>query len=129
MDSTDSIVAIAAIIAPILTAIVNNRHYKKMAIIEFERAKYEKETLRIKRLFEKFLTNYGAYAGHVTDPNFSELLNSYYACLPFIPENQYAVFQNFLTNLTDANIDTIAETRKNLEHEIIPIIRSIISQL
>lgn len=53
------IVALCAIISPILTALINNRHHTKIKKIELRQQHYEKTVLHQRELFERYLKNAG----------------------------------------------------------------------
>ena len=54
------IVALAAIISPVLTAILNNRHQLKLKRLELEQQKYEQAVLYKRNIFENYLKGVSA---------------------------------------------------------------------
>ena len=58
-----AIIAIAAVISPILTAVINNFHQKNMKKIELEREYNEKTISYQKSIFEDYLHKAGDFIG------------------------------------------------------------------
>lgn len=67
MDKLSTIVtisvAIAAIISPILTALINNKHQTKIKKMELEHDHYEKAVTYQRNIFENYLRITGHYIG------------------------------------------------------------------
>lgn len=58
-----AIIAIAAIISPILTAVINNIHQKNMKKLELKEKHYEETVSYQKEIFENYLSKTGNYIG------------------------------------------------------------------
>lgn len=81
-----AIVAIAAIISPICTAIINNRYQLKIKKMEQKQKEYEQTVLYKRNIFENYLRNLNEVFQHLTDESLSGY-SQYYplACL-YLPE-------------------------------------------
>ncbi len=81
------IIALAAIISPILTAIINNAHQKKMKKLELDQEHYEKTVSYQKNIFEEYLRKAGNHIGvNCSDVKASkEYYNAYLAALLYAP--------------------------------------------
>lgn len=86
------IVALASIISPILTALINNRHLLKMKKLELESEKYSKYSIHVRTLFEEFLETYGKFPLYT---NYSQVKSSFCKCLPHVPKKYADDFHNF----------------------------------
>lgn len=129
IDTTNTItllVALIALISPIITAFINNRYSREIAEIEAEKLKYNQESMRVKAAFENLLNSYGAYMGNSSFSNEAEFKKAYYSCLPFVPEKEYPIFQEFYSKFLNGNG---ASTREYLESNLVPAIRKILKEM
>lgn len=89
IDSTltaASIVALCAVISPLLTAIINNRYQLKFKKWEFEQLRYENTTLRIHKTYEDYLRNVGRYINCPAASTQEDYGASYFTVLSIAPE-------------------------------------------
>lgn len=130
-DSTLSlsiILALVALIAPTITAKINNRHAYKMKRLEIEQQRYEKECYHVKQLFEQFLADYGIFkaANHIKYR--AEVQKSFCKCLPYIPKkhmDSFGKFYKLLSDQTTSVHDIDIYMQNNLINEIRDIVKTL----
>lgn len=85
--SISVIVALAAIISPILTAIINNHYQLKLKHMELKQKEYEETIMYKRNIFENYLRNLNDVFQHPTNESLSRYAQYYpLACL-YLPED------------------------------------------
>ena len=101
--SVTAILAISAIISPIATAIINNRHQDKLKELEYKHEN-EKSSLFYKRgVYEDYLRCVGRVVAFSDNESFKEYGRIYPLALIYFPESLY-------DQLIDINDDLQART-------------------
>lgn len=99
------IVALVALISPILTTLLNNRYLLKVKKLEVQQKKYEQYSSHVRTLFEDFLKYYGEYMGNtLSTKSEMALKSSFYKCLPYVPEKAYDYFTEFYELVVSGDI-------------------------
>ena len=113
------VIALAAIVSPVITTYLNNKHQLKLLIVEkeFDRKKEYEEY--INSIINNFLKNVGNFIAYPTSENLSDFEESFYILMMIIPKENYYTFQSFLNNMVDQDFELC---RYGLENEIIPIL-------
>ena len=75
------IIAICAIISPVLTTIINNRYQYKIHKLEAQQQKYENSTVYLQRIFEKYLETAGRCISHPQTVFYYEYSQQYFVAL------------------------------------------------
>lgn len=117
------IVALAAIISPILTTIINNRYQLKQKRMELKQKKYEQTVLYKRTIFENYLRYLNEVAQHPTDDSISGYAQHYplaYLYLPDEVRNKISIVNHKLSKtVIHANIiDDIDEIIIGVSKEI-----------
>lgn len=128
-DSTVTIsivLAIVALVAPSITAIINNKHLEKMKKLEIKEQHYKNNNLHIRGMFEQFLTDYGKYMANQKYSDLENLKGSFYSLLPYVPQKDLPVFQEFFDLLVTREA---ANSEEIIVKKVIPTITKIIGRL
>lgn len=121
------IVAIAAIISPILTTVINNSHQKKMKKLELDQEHYEKSITYQKEIFESYLRRAGACIGSSCSilDDLKSYKESYLAALLYAPDDLRELMKK-----TNKSIESFNEDVATVEFEkLIPKIQEHINKL
>lgn len=110
------IIALAAIISPILTALINNSHQKKMKELELKQNHYEKTISYQRNVFENYLGKTGIYIGAkcndlATRKAYDE---AYLEALLFAPKDLQELMKEANNSLSYNNYDKAIQTFENL---------------
>lgn len=81
------IVALCAIISPILTALINNHHQMKIKKLESEQCFYENTIVRIRTIFENYLKTTSRCIMYESDEALAEYVECYVAALIYVPSD------------------------------------------
>lgn len=96
------IVALAAIVSPVLTALINNNHHKKIKELEMKQTEYEQTILYKRNIFENYLKSLSMVAHYHSEENIN-FYSEYYplAYMYSSPEVRNKILQanEFITNL------------------------------
>lgn len=101
------IVALAAIISPILTAIINNRHQKRMKLLELKQQQYENTLLHKRDIFESYLKGLGLVIHYSDHPNISTYSQYYLAAYMYLPDRVRSLMSEMNTKILYQNIDDV----------------------
>lgn len=88
IDSTitiSAIVAICAIISPVLTAIINNRHQFRIKKMELKQKEYEQSVLYKKNILESYLRHAGTCIVHSSHDSLRDYGQYYLLALMYVP--------------------------------------------
>ena len=80
-----AIVAIAAIISPVITALINNAYQLKLRKLEIQQQRYENDIMHRRKIFEDFLSSFNDACQSQSKEAISRYASSYslvYICLP-----------------------------------------------
>ncbi len=116
--SISVIVALCAIISPILTAIINNRYQLKLKRIELSQQEYLETILYCRNIYENYLKYTGRCIYHSDTDALKEYGEYYYSALMYAPSD-------IRTDMINAN-NLIMEYKYN---EASPIIEKIASRI
>ena len=81
------IIALCAIVSPILTAIINNRHQLKIRKLEMQERLYENTVMYQRKIFENYLKYLGKCASHADVNALHEYGEYYLIALMYAPDN------------------------------------------
>lgn len=96
------ITAIVAILAPVLTAIINNRHQYRIKKMELEQKAYEQSVLHKREIFEKFLSSFNKACQLKTSESLSEFSSCY--SLVYMIDSPYKSYLFDIDRKTISNI-------------------------
>ena len=96
-----AIVALAAVISPIFTTLINNHHQLKLKKLELKQQEYERTVMYKRNIFENFLTSLSMVAQLASRENICSFAKWYPLAYMYLPEEA----QNILAkiNLLIAN--------------------------
>jgi len=122
-----AVIAIAAIISPILTAIINNTHQRSMKKLELKDKHYEKTVSYQKEIFENYLGKTGNYIGSTftSTKALMEYDDAYLVALLYAPID----LQQSMKNANDAIRAKILPDALSAFEELIPKIQEYIQSL
>lgn len=80
------ILALAAVVSPIATAIINNHYQLKLKKMELKQQEYENTILRERKMYEDFLKSAGAYIYNSNASSAMAFGESYLSLLMYAPE-------------------------------------------
>ncbi|MHC5227541.1 hypothetical protein ACYSNW_04590 [Enterococcus sp. LJL99] len=118
--------AIIALIAPIITTVINNKHTYKMEKLQIKQNSLDFSNKHIRQCFEEFLSAYGSFIGKTTYENEAILKSSFYKCLPYVPPKKMDAFFEFYENLAN---DDLKSCKQNMQTKLIYSIRDILEKL
>lgn len=129
-----SLIALASIIAPIITAFINNKHLLKMKEREAQLEHSKELETNIVQLFQRYLSSIGQAVDNPTPENLSTYRELYFSTLIYVPKDKvsnYGEVYDYVTGTKDWMFgdDTgRKDAIKNcLEDAVLPIIRHIIN--
>lgn len=108
------IVALAAVISPILTALINNHHQTTLRMLELKQKHYEQTVLYKRNIFENYLKGLSMVSQNTTLENIDRYSKYYSLAYMYLPEHiqiKMSYVNNLLHNnesIPTANIDVIA---------------------
>lgn len=120
--SITTILAICAIIAPILTAIINNLYQIKIRKIELKYESHKSTTLHNRDIFEHYLSATGRYLYYDDAQSEISYGEAYFSALQLVPKNIRNQMVSINSHIIDGNIP---EAIKELEI-IAPILHSLL---
>ncbi len=81
------ILGCAAVVAPVLTALINNRHNKKMRVLEIQHEKYKDTVVYQRKLIETYLQKTAKCIESNTYDTTSEYAESFGAVSLYLPDD------------------------------------------
>lgn len=81
------IIALCAIISPILTCLINNRHQLTIRQLESEQKRYESTTIYLRSIFENYLRAAGKCVGRANSDALREYGEYYLVALMYAPDD------------------------------------------
>ncbi|EMW9192626.1 hypothetical protein HRE42_07745 [Enterococcus faecalis] len=124
-----AVTAVIAIIAPVITTFVNNKHLEKLKKLELEQESFKIINLHKRQIFDHYLSIIGEFSYESTKYEISELTKAYYAVLPYIPTNVQNDFREFSEYIGKQDFSDIGSPdsermQKILHDTIIPTFKS-----
>lgn len=119
-----SIVALSAILSPIIVARINNRHLRKMKEIELSREEYHETILHKREIFEKFLKSASACALCKTDETLREFGTYYPLAYMYFPEymqNTLIELHMYVIQENQNEVRIRVEALSNVAHNLMQI--------
>lgn len=108
------IVALAAVISPILTTLINNHHQTTLRMLELKQKHYEQTVLYKRNIFENYLKGLSMVSQNPTLENIDRYSKYYSLAYMYLPEH-IRIKMSYVNNLLHdnesiptANIDVIA---------------------
>lgn len=101
-----AIIAVAAIISPILTAIINNVHQRSMRKLELKNEHYEKTVSYQKEIFENYLSKTGNYIGScfTSTKSLMEYDDAYFVALLYAPSELQTLMKSANTAIRTGKV-------------------------
>ena len=96
------IVALAAIISPVLTSFINNKHQLKLKRLELEQQKYEQTVMYKRNIFENYLKGVSGISHYsTTKENWSYYSENYPLAFMYLPpevQKKMSLINNLIRN-------------------------------
>ncbi|XJS09882.1 hypothetical protein ACF3NG_06965 [Aerococcaceae bacterium WGS1372] len=133
MDYSNWIIALAAIIAPVITTFINNRHNQKLKRIEIEQENIKNSKLHIRQLAENFIESlyevnemYYSDDPEVLKKIESVLFRRYNLLAPYIPYENKKDFLYFVKMASNnPNLIGLLHSKKYTD-TIIPVLKKLV---
>jgi hypothetical protein len=126
-----AVIAVCALISPVLTAIINNRYLYKTKLLELN-DKHLDDIIDHKRaLFENFIQSAGNAIGTNDYDNQKQLAHDFYIILPYLPDGTTRLFAEFCLAISEINPsdDEMNFELSDMLHErIIPVLRETLNK-
>lgn len=95
-------IAIAAIVSPIFTAMVNNHHQLNMKKLQLDHDERSETSLHSRQSLERLLSSISEFSVlNRRDIDMKKVMRAYYLSLPYVPENMRHDLSLFLQHLID----------------------------
>ena len=114
------ILGASAIISPIVTTIISNCHATKIYKLNMQEKRYQDTNIRIRTIFETYITATGRYLGSITVQNYSLYSESYFQALLYAANeirSEMMALHSILTNGNSANATEPLEQLVSKIHE------------
>ena len=82
------ILGFSAVVAPVLTALINNRHNRKMRLLELQHEKYKETVVYQRKLIETYLQKTAKCIESKTNDQTNEYAESFGAVSLYLPDEQ-----------------------------------------
>jgi len=122
------IVALAAIISPILTAIINNRYQLKLKKMELLQQEYERCVLYKRDILESYLQHAGNCIVHSSHDSLHKYGEFYLRALMYVPDNLYSQMIDANQNIRDYHWDEATVQLETIAKEIKQLLISLQSK-
>lgn len=117
-----AIIAICALITPLLTTKANNSHQIKLKKLELRQQSIEQEIDYVRNKMDIYLQTVGAYIGSETTMNQSAFEQAHFSLLSVLPMEMIPVFEDFYKLLiVNHQLDL---SRKALHQVIVPNLKN-----
>ena len=117
------IIAIVALLSPPVTAIIENVFKLKSQRLSYRNKVYDDEYAYKRELFENFM-KYTGLMSYDRTTYLEELVQSYYALIPYIPTAHFHYFRDYSNLIQSCDDDSTQEELNHLLHDgIIPCIK------
>lgn len=81
-----AIIAIAAVVSPILTTLINNHHQARLRKIELKQKHFEETVIYQRKIFENYLRAAGRCAGYNDGKASQDYHESYFLAFMYVPD-------------------------------------------
>ena len=120
------ILALAAIVSPIFTSIINNIHQTKLKKMELKQAHFENTVLYKRTIFENYLRHAGRCVKY-SDPESLKLYGeSYFLALTYAPDDIGNLMTEINRHISRASFN---EATALFEEQVSPLIRTMLKTL
>jgi len=120
-----SILAASAILSPILTALINNRHLMKVRKMEIEQEKYEETVCYKRKLIESYLQKTTSCVQNHTPEHNEEYSESFGSLISYVPKDIQHQMIYIDNHINAGNTD---EARSAFI-QLIPVLTDIVQKL
>ncbi|EGO7729119.1 hypothetical protein FNP24_002561 [Enterococcus faecalis] len=118
-----AIIALCALITPLLTTHLNNSHQRKMKELEYHQQDQTKEFLYVREKMDNYLKAVGQFIGSDTAINQAAFEEAHFSLLPILPFEMIPIFEQlYETLIVEHNLQ---KTRDDLHKIIVPFLKSI----
>lgn len=118
-----AIIALCALITPLLTTYLNNLHQRKLREIEFHQQEQTEEFLYVRKKMDNYLHTVGQFIGSATTINQAAFEEAHFSILSILPIDTIPIFEQFYrTLIVEHNVE---KSRDSLHKVIVPLIKSI----
>ena len=123
--SISVLLAISALISPVITTVMNNRYQFNLKKLEYEQRLMESTLFYKRGIYEKYLSCTGKFIAHGTSENKQEYGEIYALALIYFPENLVPDIQNLNTAIDDLSL----EEATTLLNRLAPKIRILLENM
>ena len=114
------IVAMCAILSPIITSIINNVHHTKIRKLELNYQLYEVHALHIREIFENYLTSLGKCINYINAADAKEYNTYYSLALVYSPESlkkkMYEIHKQVHDETLANNVKLVSEVTSEIHN-------------
>lgn len=118
-----AIIALCALITPLLTTYLNNSHQRKLRELEFHQQEQTQDFLYVREKMDSYLETVGQFIGSGTTINQAAFEEAHFSLLPIISIEMIPIFEQFYKTLIVEH--NLQKTRDDLHKVIIPFLKSI----
>ncbi|MQW23726.1 MULTISPECIES: hypothetical protein [unclassified Lactococcus] len=120
------VIALSALFSPILTAIINNQHLRKMKKLDMQENNQNSYYLHKRELLETFLVCISNSTFDSDIDSTAKLNASYYKIIPYIPNEEIEKFNQIINSINkNENKESWWEY---ITQNILPVIRELLSE-
>ena len=112
------IIALCAIISPILTSLINNRHQLKLKKLELEQQHLEKTVSYYRSIFEQYLKSCSKHLEDLSVFNHTEYTECYLTALLYAPQSIVEEMKLLNTQIMSRNYREAPKTAETLTRHI-----------
>lgn len=120
------IVALAAIVSPIFTTIINNRHQSKLKRMELNQKQFESTILYKRTIFENYLKYTGRCVKYSDPESLKEYGEYYFLALTYAPDNIGSLMIKINSAISHAHFDQATEL---FEEQAAPLISTMLKNM
>lgn len=119
------IVSVAAIISPVLTALLNNHHQFKIRKLELKQEEYVRTVLYKRDIFENFLRGLGQISQNATDESL-DLYSKYYPlAYMYLPDDIRQTLSQLNTVVHDRNWEQLVTYVDSVSSDIYKVLQAL----
>jgi DNA replication protein DnaD len=123
--SISAILACAAIISPILTALINNAHHRKMRLLELKQEKYKETVVYQRKAIENYIQNTSVKIQVRNLDSNIDYASCFGLAALYVPEKQRGLMIEINDLLIQQNREAANERFKLLLPELISILQKL----
>lgn len=98
------IIGLAAVVSPILTALINNHHQIKMKKLELKQEHFEKTVIFQRTIFENYIRTVGRCIEYNDGKSLQAYHENYFLALMYAPEKNKLQMQEINTYISKAEL-------------------------